>query len=92
MRFHALPKGKREEKFEALAKVSLDGPGWDECATGWREPFLPSRVGAWATFPALADFFVLSRPRREDASHLGYLARCSNFEETLEDAFSEKKT
>ncbi len=31
-------------------------------AAGWREPFLPEQSGLWATFPALADFFVASSP------------------------------
>lgn len=57
VRFHALPKGRREDKFAALAKLSLVGPGWAECPTGWRDPFLPTATGAWAAFPALNDFF-----------------------------------
>jgi hypothetical protein len=56
--FHALPKGQREEKFAALAKLSLHGPEWIDCPRGWRDPFLPSATGAWATFPALKDFFI----------------------------------
>ena len=39
--FNALPKGRREEKFKALAALSLASPGWAEGATGWRAPFLP---------------------------------------------------
>ena len=57
LRYLALPKGKREKKFEALAKLSLAGLGWIDGATGWREPFLPEQTGAWATFPPLAEFF-----------------------------------
>jgi Type ISP C-terminal specificity domain/N-6 DNA Methylase len=62
LRYLALPTGKREEKFEALAKLSLDGAGWEDGATGWREPFLPERAGAWPIFPPLAEFFVQSSP------------------------------
>ena len=62
LRFVALPKGKREKKFEALAKLSFTGPGWEEGAGGWREPFLPEQSGAWATFSPLAEFFVWSSP------------------------------
>jgi hypothetical protein len=29
-----------------------------DCPSGWRDSFLPAATGAWATFPALADFFV----------------------------------
>jgi Type ISP C-terminal specificity domain/N-6 DNA Methylase len=58
VRFHALPKGDRSKKFAALAALSLHGPDWTDCATGWRDPFLPAQIGAWATFPALKDLFV----------------------------------
>ena len=54
----ALPAGQREEKFAALGKLSLDSPDWVDCPTGWRDPFLPAATGAWATFPALGDFFI----------------------------------
>jgi hypothetical protein len=56
--FHALPSGSREEKFAALVKLSLHGPDWTACPGGWRDPFLPIATGAWATFPALRDFFI----------------------------------
>jgi len=62
LRYVALPKGKREKKFEALAKLSLGGSGWENGASGWREPFLPEQSGAWATFPSLAKLFVWSSP------------------------------
>jgi hypothetical protein len=58
VRFRALPKGRRELKFEALGKLSLNEPGWIDCPSGWRAPFLPAATGPWATFPALADLFV----------------------------------
>lgn len=60
LRYIALPKGRRENKFEALAKLSLGGSGWEKGATGWREPFLPEPSGAWATFPSLAELFIWS--------------------------------
>jgi hypothetical protein len=56
--FLSLAKGRREEKFGELAKLSLDGSGWVSCPAGWRDPFLPAAAGAWATFPALKDLFV----------------------------------
>ncbi len=58
VRFTALPKGRREEKFAALGKLSLHGKGWADAPDGWREPFFPAATGDWATFPALRDFFV----------------------------------
>ena len=33
VRYRALPKGKREEKFEALAKLSLGTTDWFDCPT-----------------------------------------------------------
>lgn len=58
VRFRALPAGRREAKFEALAKISLDNDDWDHCPNDWRAPFLPKLAGAWATFPALEDLFL----------------------------------
>ena len=62
LRYRSLPKGKREQKFEALAKLALDDAAWQDGASGWRDPFLPEQSGAWATFPSLAEFFVWSSP------------------------------
>ena len=58
VRYHSLPKGRREEKFAALGKLALDGDAWTDCATDWRAPFLPASTGAWATYPALEDLFA----------------------------------
>lgn len=58
VRFLALPKGRREEKFAALKSLSLEGSEWVDCPSGWRDPFLPAATGLWSTFPALKDLFV----------------------------------
>lgn len=58
VRFHALQRGPREDKFRALAALNLDSEAWTDGPTGWRAPFLPMSVGAWATFPALDDLFA----------------------------------
>ena len=55
--FRALPAGRREAKFAALATLTLDGAGWAACSTDWRAPFLPQSTGAWADCPALEDLF-----------------------------------
>ena len=52
VRFHALPKGRREEKFAALAKLSLQGPDWTDCPSGWRDPFLPAASRCLGDFSA----------------------------------------
>lgn len=62
LRYLALSKGKRETKFEALAKLSLAGSAWIDGATGWRDPFLPEQTGAWASFVSLAELFLWSGP------------------------------
>jgi hypothetical protein len=56
--FHTLSKGRRDGKFIELAKLTLDSLKWVNCPSGWRDPFLPAAVGAWATFPALKDLFI----------------------------------
>jgi hypothetical protein len=58
VRFRALPKGKREDKFAALATVSLDAHDWIDCPADWRAPFLPELGGKWADFAPLRDLFT----------------------------------
>ncbi|HQS96076.1 type ISP restriction/modification enzyme [Novosphingobium sp. 17-62-19] len=53
VRFRALAKGRREEKFAALETVRLDGKGWSDCPSDWRAPFLPAFSGGWADFVPL---------------------------------------
>jgi hypothetical protein len=60
--FLALPAANREEKFEALAKLSLRGRDWHPASTEWRSPFLPQATGDWATFRSLADLFSYQGP------------------------------
>jgi hypothetical protein len=57
VRYRALPKGHRKEKFQALGEIRMDDDAWIECPTGWRAPFLPASTGAWAAFPKLEDLF-----------------------------------
>jgi hypothetical protein len=63
VKFTSLPIGDRvDEKFAALASLSLDNPTWVDGASGWREPFSPEQVGGWASFPALAEILGWSSP------------------------------
>lgn len=57
VRFRALPEGPREDKFAAIAAVTLDGDGWLDCPSDWRSPFLPAMAGEWRTYPRLDAFF-----------------------------------
>ena len=50
MRYLVLPTGKREEKFAALAKLSLAGGAWEDGATGWRDPFCRSELAHGQSF------------------------------------------
>lgn len=48
VRYRALAKGRREEKFAELVDIALDSPDWSDGATEWRAPFLPEFAGGWA--------------------------------------------
>lgn len=60
VRFRALPKGTREEKFAALAALLLDEKDWIDCPAEWRAPFLPEHAGKWADFWSLPSVFYSS--------------------------------
>ena len=47
VRFRALPKGRRKDKFDALATLTLDAKDWIDCSVDWRAPFLPAFGGKW---------------------------------------------
>jgi hypothetical protein len=53
IRYRALAKGRREEKFTEMANISLESPGWIDGAHGWRAPFLPEFAGGWADMAPL---------------------------------------
>lgn len=60
VRWQAIPSGPRDQKFDALRDLRLDGPGWQNCSDGrdGRAPFMPASSGQWAQFPSLEDLFV----------------------------------
>jgi hypothetical protein len=62
VRYLSVPKGRQEEKFDALAKLSILSSDWEEGASGWRDPFLPKLGDVWAGLPSLADLFGWSIP------------------------------
>lgn len=53
VRFRALARGRREAKFDELAAIKLDSPGWREGASDWRAPFLPDFGGGWGDYVPL---------------------------------------
>ncbi len=58
VRYRALPVGRREEKFAAMAIIALEDDGWVEASDDWRASFLPRAAEAWASNPALDDLFL----------------------------------
>lgn len=60
VRYVVLPEGRRDQKFEALAGLTIDGLNWQDCPTEWRAPFLPASTGDWTTYPALDELFAYS--------------------------------
>ena len=58
VRYRSLPAGHRNDKFDALRAVMLDGDGWTECPSDPRASFLPRSAGAWAEYAPLDDLFV----------------------------------
>lgn len=52
--------GRREEKFEALSMLELDGDGWATCSPEWTAPFLPESAARWSSFPAIDDVLAWS--------------------------------
>lgn len=55
--FRALPEGRREEKFAALAAIGLDDGGWVDGPDEWQGAFLAEASGQWASFLPLKSLF-----------------------------------
>ena len=53
VRYRALAKGRREEKFAELKTVTLGGKGWSDCPSDPRAPFLPELREGWGAFAPL---------------------------------------
>jgi predicted helicase len=60
VRFRALPEGRREAKFVALAELSLNDAQWVDCPTDWRGPFLAKARDLWGSFMPLRSLFAYS--------------------------------
>ena len=58
VQYTVLPAGKREVKFESLAKLKLGSEVWQDCPTDWRGSFLPAATGDWASYPSLDELFA----------------------------------
>lgn len=53
VRYRALAKGRREEKFAELKAIALGGKGWSDCPSDARAPFLPELREGWGAFAPL---------------------------------------
>lgn len=62
IRYRALPLGHRDDKFAALARMTLNDGGWVDGETELRGPLLPKRGAGWGDYPALTDLFNWSTP------------------------------
>jgi hypothetical protein len=58
VRYCRLPEGRREDKFDALGRLTLDGASWELCPEPPRAPFLPAAVGVWGASAPMADMFL----------------------------------
>lgn len=54
--------GSVEEKGATLATLRVDGPMWEDCATGWADPFQPVDDGAWSSMPSMTDLLPWAAP------------------------------
>ncbi|MBA4748841.1 MAG: N-6 DNA methylase, partial [Sphingopyxis sp.] len=53
LKYRALCKGRRDDKFNDLSKLNLVDGKWVAGAKEWRSPFLPELTGGWADFVPL---------------------------------------
>ena len=57
VRYRALPEGHRDDKFRALAAISLTEDGWEGGEASPRGPLLRQRGAGWAEFVSLPRLF-----------------------------------
>ena len=62
IRYRALPESHREDKFLALADLTLNEDGWQDGEASLRGPFLPGRGVGWDDQVALSDLFEWYTP------------------------------
>jgi hypothetical protein len=54
--------GLRQQKFNALLGLELDGADWEACPSDWTAPFLPSGGDVWSECVAAGDLFPWQSP------------------------------
>lgn len=55
-------RGRRADKYQALADLTLNGTQWREARTNWQAPFTPAADTDWDDYPALNDLLPWSAP------------------------------
>ena len=75
VRFRALPKGRREEKFKALAALSLDAKDWIDCPVGLACAVLAGVCGKVGRLRSAERILQLVRRRRQTPSHMADCSR-----------------
>ncbi|WP_353388548.1 N-6 DNA methylase [Thermobispora bispora] len=68
---HVSIAGLRAEKFARLAELTVDGPEWADCPTGWHDRLQPCGGGRLAELPRARGPHALAGPRRQAEPHLG---------------------
>lgn len=81
--------GKRQEKFDKLAALTLDGPLWRPVRPGWNAPFTPAAATSWDDAPAVDDLL----PWRQNGIMAGrgwvYAPATAVLEDRLRDLINE---
>jgi len=77
--------GSKQEKFDALASLTLDDPGFVVADTTWSEKFTPPPSEMWRSLPSVPDLFVWPSPGIKANKKWVYSPSSS----TLEDRWSQ---
>jgi Predicted helicase len=54
--------GRREQKYDQLAGLTLDGDQWKPVRDAWQAPFTPASETGWDDYPALGDLMPWASP------------------------------
>jgi hypothetical protein len=54
--------GLQQDKFNTLAKITMDDDGWWLTRDGWTAPFLPRPSSTWDAYPAMDDLMPWTSP------------------------------
>ena len=59
---YASVDGRRSDKLDRLARLTLDASQWTTCSFDREAPFTPSADNEWISFPSIVDLFPWSSP------------------------------